>query len=716
MQQVGDIQPFDALSTPVHDGLNPPQREAVHHTEGPLLVLAGAGTGKTRVLTARIAHILELGLARPFEILAVTFTNKASNEMKERVMHALGHTIDGLWLGTFHSLGLKMLRRHGDEIGLRENFTILDQDDQLRLIKQLLKVNHIDEKQTAAKMVQVIINKWKDKGLTPENVPQYDRNVIWDIYQQYQDRMMILNAVDFGDLLLHCLTLFKKKPEILAKYQRQFRYIHVDEYQDTNVTQYLWLRLLCQVHENICCVGDDDQSIYGWRGAEVGNILKFEQDFPTAHVVKLEQNYRSTSNIIKTAAHLISKNKERLGKTLWTDKEEGEKILIRGTWDAEDEARFIGDEVEELERKKVSLREIAVLMRAGFQTREFEERFLQIGIPYKVVGGFRFYERLEIKDAIAYIRLILQPDDALAFERIVNLPKRGVGETTVQKMHSLARDENISLPKAAEIYANNIAKGQIRLSLLHFFKQLEKWRLILQTGDIPHVELVKSMLDESGYTTMWMEDKSPDSPGRLENLRELVSALESFDTLQGFLEHVSLVMDNHQNESIDQVTLMTLHAAKGLEYKFVFLSGWEEGLFPHSKAIEENGEAGIEEERRLGYVGISRAKERAVITYAKQRRIHGRYQNSQPSRFIKELPKEHIIKVSPTGAEQTHLSNNSVVTFTSTGKSHNFDVKDRIFHEKFGYGTVLDLDVDYLTIQFDTGSVRQVLAAYVDFA
>jgi DNA helicase-2/ATP-dependent DNA helicase PcrA len=704
----------DALSSHMKEGLNPPQKEAVDHTEGPLLVLAGAGTGKTRVLTARIANIINLGLARPYEILAVTFTNRAANEMRERVMTALQRDVEGLWLGTFHSLGLKMLRRYGEEVGLRENFTILDQDDQLRLLKQIMKVNHIDEKQTPSKMVQILINKWKDRGSTPESIPEYDRNIIWDIYKQYQDRMIVLNAVDFGDLLLHCLTIFQKNPTVLDKYQKQFRYIHVDEYQDTNVTQYLWLRLLCQQYENICCVGDDDQSIYGWRGAEVGNILRFEKDFPSAHVVRLEQNYRSTSNIIKTAAHLISKNKERLGKTLWTDKEDGEKIIVRGTWDAEDEARFVSDEIEDLQRKGENLKNIAILMRAGFQTREFEERLLQTGTPYKVVGGFRFYERLEIKDAIAYIRLTLQPDDALAFERIINLPKRGVGDGTLQKMHEIAREQNISLPRAAEIYALHIAKGQIRINLLEFFRLLERWRITLERGDIPHVELVKSMLDESGYTRMWMDDKSPDSPGRLENLRELVSALEGFDSLQGFLEHVSLVMDNHQNESIDQVTLMTLHAAKGLEFNHVFLSGWEEGLFPHSRSIEENGEAGLEEERRLGYVGISRAKEKAIITHAKQRKIHGRWQPGKPSRFINELPKEYIIKISPTGAEQTHLSSKAPL-LKSTG-SHAFIIGDRIFHEKFGYGSILDLDMDYLTIQFDTGSVRQVLACYVDFA
>jgi DNA helicase-2/ATP-dependent DNA helicase PcrA len=706
----------DFLSTNVSDGLNAPQSEAVLCTEGPLLVLAGAGTGKTRVLTSRVAHILHSGLARPFEILAVTFTNRAASEMRERITKALGTGIDGLWLGTFHSLGLRILRRFGEEIGLRDNFTIIDSDDQLRLIKQLLKVNDIDDKQTPAKMIAILINRWKDKGLKVNQIPLHEQGIAKDIYEQYQERLMVLNAVDFGDLLLHCLTIFQKNPSILEKYQKQFRYIHVDEYQDTNVTQYLWLRLLSQTYQNICCVGDDDQSIYGWRGAEVGNILRFEKDFPDAKIVRLEQNYRSTSNIIKTAAELIANNSERLGKTLWTEKEEGEKVIIRGVWDAEDEARYVGEEVENLHRQNISLKNIAILMRAGFQTREFEERFLQIAIPYKVIGGFRFYERQEIKDAIAYIRLLVQPDDALAFERIINIPKRGIGSATIQNLHMMARENGVSLPKIAEHYGFHQAKGHVRTQLVQFFTNLERWRRFLQNGEEHHVTVIKLMLDESGYTKMWMDDKSPDAQGRLENLKELVSAIEEFDTLQSFLEHVSLVMDNNQNESVDQVTLMTLHAAKGLEYDYVFLCGWEEGIFPHAKSLDESGEAGLEEERRLGYVGISRAKKKAFITHAKQRRIYGRWQNSTPSRFLKELPDNHVIRISPSGQEKDFNGSTFRKSALSNQKFHDYEMNDRVFHEKFGYGKVIGVEEEYITIDFDTGSTRQILSAYVDHA
>ncbi|CAO4839363.1 MAG: DNA helicase II [Holosporales bacterium] len=695
------------------NGLNPPQKEAVEHTEGPLLVLAGAGTGKTRVLTSRIANIIHLGLARPNEILAVTFTNRAAKEMKERIIRALDNQVDGLWLGTFHALGLKILRVHGESVGLRDNFTIIDPDDQLRLVKQILKANMIDEKNLPAKMVVILINRWKDKGLKPAQVPQYERNNVWEIYEEYQDRLLTLNAVDFGDLLLHCLTLFSTCPNVLERYQKQFRYIHVDEYQDTNVTQYVWLRLLSMHHQNICCVGDDDQSIYGWRGAEVGNILRFEKDFPNAHTIRLEQNYRSTANIINAAAYLISHNKERLGKTLWTDQPAGDRISIRGTWDAEDEARFVGEEVESLHVNQVPLSQIAILMRAGFQTREFEERFLQIGIPYRVVGGFRFYERLEIKDAMAYIRLLVQENDALAFERIVNLPKRGIGDSTIQRMHDIARQEDIALPKAAMIFAQSQAKGQMRFTLMQFFSDFERWRRYLAEGR-PHTDVVKIILDESGYTKMWMDDQSPEAPGRLENLRELITAIEGFDSLQGFLEHVSLVMENNQSENPEQVTIMTLHAAKGLEFEHVFLTGWEEGLFPHGKALDENGEAGLEEERRLGYVGISRAKVKAVITYANQRRVHGRTQRNTPSRFLKELPNEYVLRVTPSGSSFNTYEPTYKLSYSK--KAHTFEVTDRVFHEKFGYGTILEVDDEYLLIAFDTGSKRQVLAQFIDYA
>lgn len=708
---------FEEKNNSLHDflrGLNEPQKEAVLRTEGPLLVLAGAGTGKTRVLTSRVAHIIEMGLARPYEILAVTFTNRAAKEMRERIASTLTTEVEGLWLGTFHSLGLRILRRFGEEVGLREGFIIIDTDDQLRLIKQLLKVNHIDEKQIPAKMVAIFINRWKDRGLRPNQIPAHEQNQISDIYAQYQERLMIVNAVDFGDLLLHCLTLFQENPSVLEKYQKQFRYIHVDEYQDTNVTQYIWLKLLSQHHQNICCVGDDDQSIYGWRGAEVGNILRFEKDFADSYIVRLEQNYRSTLNIINTAARLIANNSERLGKTLWTDRENGEKVLVRGLWDADDETRYVADEIESCERGGIALKDIAVLVRAGFQTREFEERFLQMAIPYKVIGGFRFYERQEIKDAIAYIRLLVQPEDGLAFERIINVPKRGVGTSTIQKFHLIAREQNLSVSKVAEHYAQNQAKGQIRSQLLYFFNNFDRWRRLLNHDEYNHVDVVKMMLDESGYTKMWMDDKSPDSQGRLENLKELISAIEVFNNLQSFLEHVSLVMENNQNDSPNQVTLMTLHAAKGLEYDYVFLAGWEEGLFPHAKSLDENGEAGLEEERRLGYVGISRAKKKAVITYAKQRRLYGRWQNNTPSRFLKELPDEYVQRVSPNGQEKKNNYLSSFHLNQSGGKFHAYDNNDRVFHEKFGYGTVVECEDEYVTVNFDMGSTRQILASYIE--
>ncbi|MDP2193209.1 MAG: 3'-5' exonuclease, partial [Alphaproteobacteria bacterium] len=584
------------------------------------------------------------------------FTNKAALEMKERIHTALGQTLEGgLWLGTFHALGLKILRRHAEDVNLNPNFSILDTDDQLRLIKQLIKLNHIDDKKYPPKMVAIIISRWKDRAVTHDRVPEHEKGVISALYEQYQQRLHLLNAVDFGDLILHCLTLFQKQPSVLEQYQRQFRYIHVDEYQDTNIAQYLWIRLLSGYHKNLCCVGDDDQSIYGWRGAEVGNILRFEKDFPNTHVVKLEQNYRSTSHIIQTAAKLIAHNQDRLSKTLWTEQEEGEKVIVRATWDSEDEARFICREIEGHIQQGVKLQDIAILVRAGFQTRGFEELFLRMGIAYKVIGGFRFYERQEIRDALAYIRLIVQPDDGMAFERIINLPKRGIGASTIQKIHEISRSENISLPKAAFLYSQHMAKGAIKLNLHSFFHNIARWRHLLE-NQMPHVEVVKLMLDESGYAAMWANDQSTEAPARLENLKELVSAIEEFDNLEGFLEHVSLVMENNQKKQEDQVTIMSLHAAKGLEYDYVYLSGWEEKLFPHAKSLDENGISGLEEERRLGYVGISRAKKRAVITHAKKRKMYSGWQDCQPSRFLDELPLEHIVHYNANGTLQNAYS------------------------------------------------------------
>ncbi len=707
--------------------LNEAQRAAIEATEGPVLVLAGAGTGKTRVLTTRLVHILNQNLAYPSQILAVTFTNKAAQEMKERIGHLLGRSIDGMWLGTFHSLCVRILRSHAEWVGLQPNFTILDTDDQLRLIKQILKAENIDDRQHPPRLILSIISRWKDRGLTFEQVKRGEHDLAGKIYEQYQGRLQVLNAVDFGDLLLLCLTLFKQKPDILSSYQQKFRYLLVDEYQDTNVAQYLWLRLLAQGSDNLCCVGDDDQSIYGWRGAEVGNILKFEKDFPGATVIRLEQNYRSTSHILGAASGLIAHNQGRLGKTLWTDdKSEGEPVLIRGTWDSMDEARFIGDEIETLQRRGESLGQMAVLVRAGFQTREFEERFLKLGIPYRVVGGPRFYERMEIRDALAYLRLLVQPDDGLAFERIINVPKRGIGNTTVQAIHILAREQGISLSRAARYYAETAEKGAARVPLRKFFLDMDRWRSLLDQE--PHVEVAKIVLDESGYTAMWREDKSADAPGRLENLKELVRALQEFEYIQGFLEHVSLVMDNNQQAEREVVSLMTLHSAKGLEFNVAFLAGWEEGLFPHPRALQDSGDSALEEERRLGYVGISRARKKAVVTYCFQRRMHQGWQTAIPSRFIKEIPLAHSVHINANGGEVSaapaSFHRAPVVDFRNSKPSfldktitlHSFQIGDRVFHQKFGYGEVMELEGDRLDIEFDEAGSKKIIADFVSKA
>ena len=707
--------------------LNEAQRAAIEATDGPVLVLAGAGTGKTRVLTTRLVHILTSGFAYPGQILAVTFTNKAAQEMKERIGHLLGRSIEGMWLGTFHSLCVRILRSHAEWVGLQPNFTILDTDDQLRLIKQILKAENIDDRQHPPRLILSIISRWKDRGLTFDQVKRGEHDLAGKIYEQYQQRLQVLNAVDFGDLLLLCLTLFKQKSDVLNSYQQKFRYLLVDEYQDTNVAQYLWLRLLAQGSNNLCCVGDDDQSIYGWRGAEVGNILKFEKDFPGAQVIRLEQNYRSTSHILGAASGLIAHNQGRLGKTLWTnDKSEGEPVLIRGTWDSMDEARFIGDEIETLQRHGEALGQMAVLVRAGFQTREFEERFLKLGIPYRVVGGPRFYERMEIRDALAYLRLLVQPDDGLAFERIINVPKRGIGNTTIQAIHILAREQGISLSRAARYYAESSEKGAAKVALRKFFVDLDRWRSWLEKE--PHVDVAKMVLDESGYTAMWREDKSADAPGRLENLKEFIRALEEFEYIQNFLEHVSLVMDNNQQAEREVVNLMTLHSAKGLEFNIAFLAGWEEGLFPHPRSLQDSGDSGLEEERRLGYVGISRARKKAIITYCFQRRMHQGWQAAIPSRFIKEIPLAHSVHINANGGEVSSglsFSHSGVTSGFKNIKSsfserplvlHSFQIGDRVFHQKFGYGEVIELDGDRLDIEFDQAGSKKIIADFVSRA
>ncbi|MBX6323736.1 MAG: UvrD-helicase domain-containing protein, partial [Rhodospirillaceae bacterium] len=636
-----------APAAPAHlAALNEAQRQAVEALEGPVLVLAGAGTGKTRVLTARLAHILLTGRAMPSQVLAVTFTNKAAREMKDRVSALLGRPVEGWWLGTFHALAARILRRHAERVGLRPNFTILDADDQLRLVKQLLPGARIDDGKWPARAVLALIERWKDRGLTPEKVGEAEGGDaaggrIAALYAAYQERLRVLNACDFGDLLLHNLTLFTTAPEVLAQYHRQFRYLLVDEYQDTNVAQYLWLRLLAQAHRNLCCVGDDDQSIYGWRGAEVGNILRFEKDFPGARIIRLERNYRSTPHILAAASGLIARNRGRLGKTLWTEDREGEKVLVRGVWDGEEEARFVADEIEAARRAGASLGGIAILVRAGFQTREFEERFITVGIPYRVVGGPRFYERQEIRDALAYLRVVHQSDDDLAFERIVNVPKRGIGEATLRALHRLARAEGVSLFAAAHhLVGTDELKPAARRALASLLADFDRWRAA--AANLPHTELAQLVLEESGYTAMWQADPSPDAPGRLENLRELVTAMQEFENLAGFLEHIALVMENADGPPGEIVSLMTLHSAKGLEFDTVFLPGWEEGLFPHPRALEESGEAGLEEERRLAYVGLTRAKRRALVSFAAMRRVRNLWQAAVPSRFVGELPAENV--------------------------------------------------------------------------
>ncbi len=728
------------LKFPYFAGLNDRQREAVLAQDGPVLVLAGAGTGKTRALTTRLAHLLMTGKARPFEIMAVTFTNKAAGEMRARVSQLIGRPVEGWWLGTFHALAARILRQHAEAAGLKPNFTIIDTDDQLRLIKQIIQAEGLDSQKWPSRVVHGIIERWKDRGLTPDKVSAAEQaevggGRILGIYREYQQRLVTLNACDFGDLLLHNVSLFSKEPEILARYQKQFRYILVDEYQDSNVVQYLWLRLLAQAHRNICVVGDDDQSIYGWRGAEVENILRFEHDFPGAKVIRLEQNYRSTPHILAAASGLIAQNEGRLGKTLWTDVAEGEKVKLTAAWDGEEEARKIGDEIEDLQRKGVSLNDIAILVRAGFQTREFEERFITLGLRYRVIGGPRFYERQEIRDALAYLRLVNQPDDGLAFERIVNVPKRGLGDATLKQVNDAARALNVSLPEAARrIVETDELKPAPRRTLGQLIRDLENWRKLAETT--PHAELAQIVLDESGYTAMWQNDKSIEAPGRLENLKELIHALEEFDSLGGFLEHVSLVMENAAAGDGEMITIMTLHGAKGLEFDIVFLPGWEEGLFPSQRSLDENGVKGLEEERRLAYVGITRARKRALISYAANRRVHNMWQNALPSRFIAELPKAHIEReddqlfrpseryMGPQsgwgraplregfgrrGGSLIDLSAEAVVQ-TGIGR---YPSGARIFHQKFGYGKVLHSEGDKLEIAFDKAGVKKVMASFV---
>ncbi|WP_062210868.1 ATP-dependent helicase [Aureimonas sp. AU12] len=646
-------------------GLNPEQRAAVETTEGPVLVLAGAGTGKTRVLTTRIAHILATRRAYASQILAVTFTNKAAREMRNRIGLLVGGEVEGMpWLGTFHSIGVKILRRHAELVGLKSNFTILDTDDQIRLIKQLIQAENLDDKRWPARTFANLMDGWKNRGLTPEHIPEGDARAFAngkgrELYRAYQARLMSLNAADFGDLLLHPIAIFQNHPDILADYHRRFRYILVDEYQDTNVAQYLWLRLLAQksaarVAEgietvNVCCVGDDDQSIYGWRGAEVDNILRFDKDFPGATVIRLERNYRSTAHILGAAANLIAHNEDRLGKTLFTDfhDPEHEKVTVNAGWDSEEEARAIGEEIEQLQRKSHKLNDMAILVRASFQMREFEDRFVTLGLNYRVIGGPRFYERQEIRDALAYFRCVCQPADDLAFERIVNTPKRGLGDAALKLLHEYARAKAMPLIEAAgDLVQGDELKPRPRAALAEVVRNFARWSSLLAT--MRHTDLGEMILDESGYTEMWQADRSAEAPGRLENLKELIRSMDDYESLPGFLEHIALVMDAEQNAETDAVSIMTLHSAKGLEFETVFLPGWEEGLFPHQRSLDEGGRSGLEEERRLAYVGITRGKKRVKIWFVSNRRIHGMWQSTIPSRFLDELPEDHVDVMEPS--------------------------------------------------------------------
>ncbi|NBC35881.1 UvrD-helicase domain-containing protein [Novosphingobium sp. FSY-8] len=746
--------------------LNPPQREAVLTTQGPVLMLAGAGTGKTAALTARLGNIIGQRLAWPSEILCVTFTNKAAREMRERVGHLIGPAVEGMpWLGTFHAIAAKMLRRHAELVGLQNNFTIIDTDDQLRLLKQLIVAEGLDEKRWPARQLASCIDRWKNRGILPDDLDAgeseaYANGKGQHFYRLYQQRMLALNACDFGDLLLHVLAILRRHRDVLEQYQQRFKYIMVDEYQDTNSVQYLWLRLMAQKGAgqpaNICVVGDDDQSIYSWRGAEVANILRFEQDFPGAKVIRLEQNYRSTPHILGAAAGLIRENSERLGKQLWTEATGGDKVRVIGVWDGPEEARRVGEEIERLEREGLPLDHIAILVRAQFQTREFEDRFISIGLAYRIIGGFRFYERAEIRDALAYLRLIAQPSDDLAFERIYNTPKRGLGDKTLEKLHRYARAQGMPLAAAAlHIADTDELPARARGTLLALMRDFARWRDMERTSS--PAELARVVLDESGYTGALQAEKSAESAGRLENLTELARAMEDYESLGSFLEHVSLVMDNDANDDTEKVTIMTIHAAKGLEFSHVFLPGWEEGVFPSQRSLDEGGLASLEEERRLAYVAITRARRQCTISHAANRRIYGQWTSSIPSRFIAEMPPAHVAEESSLSggaslwragwndradpfahvaqdrpqradhrgpgwqrasaqplAPARRIAENTRSAVSSAAKPR-LDLRkgDRVFHEKFGSGTIAVQDGNKLEIDFDTAGRKRVLDSFV---
>jgi DNA helicase-2/ATP-dependent DNA helicase PcrA len=748
---------------PLIAGLNPPQREAVLTTEGPVLMLAGAGTGKTAALTRRLANLIRKRLAWPSEILCVTFTNKAAREMRERVGQLIGPAVEGMpWLGTFHSIAAKMLRRHAELVGLQPNYTIIDTDDQLRLLKQLIQAEGLDEKRWPARQLAGCIDRWKNRGLNPQDLDAGENETYANgkgqkFYKLYQDRLRALNACDFGDLLLHMLNILRTNREVLEHYQQRFKYVMVDEYQDTNQVQYLWLRLIAQRRGNICVVGDDDQSIYSWRGAEVANILRFEKDFPGAKVIRLEQNYRSTPQILAAASGLINENSQRLGKTLWTERHPGDKVRVIGVWDAPEEARRVGDEIERLEREGAPLDQMAILVRAQYQTREFEDRFISIGLKYRIVGGFRFYERAEIRDALAYLRVIAQPADDLAFERIYNAPKRGLGAKALEKLHQLARRQSIPLAAAAiEIADSDELPARSRNTFLSLMRDFARWRDLEKTEN--PADLLRVVLDESGYTDALQAERTTEAAGRLENLAELARAMEEYESLGDFLEHVSLVMDNDAASDEEKVTIMTMHAAKGLEFDHVFLPGWEEGVFPSQRALDEGGLASLEEERRLAYVAITRARRRCTILHAANRRIYGQWTSSIPSRFIAELPDDHVegettlsggaslwraqwsehadpfadvARAQPSRAvsrgpgwqraaakeydpkpRRIAEATRSAASFAAKPRT-DISAGDRVFHEKFGYGIVAGQEGNKLEIDFEQAGRKRVIDSFV---
>lgn len=747
-------------------GLNAPQQQAVLTTEGPVLMLAGAGTGKTAALTARLAHLVATRRAWPSEILCVTFTNKAAREMRHRVQRHIGDAVEGMpWLGTFHSIGAKMLRRHAELVGLKPNYTIIDTDDQLRLLKRLITENDMDEKRWPARQLAWLIDRWKNRGLNPGDLDaveneSYANGRGQQFYTLYQERLKALNACDFGDLLLHMLNILRTHRDVLEQYQQRFKYILVDEYQDTNQVQYLWLRLLAQTRKNICVVGDDDQSIYSWRGAEVANILKFEKDFPGAAVIKLEQNYRSTPQILAAASGLIDANSQRLGKVLWTELPQGEKVRVIGVWDGPEEARRIGEEIERLESEGAPLDQVAILVRAQYQTREFEDRFIQIGLNYRIVGGFRFYERAEIRDALAYLRVIAQPADDLAFERIYNQPKRGLGAKTFEAMRRHARRTQLPLAAAVlDLADTDELPTRARGTIAALLGQFVRWREL--TEQTTPAELLRIVLAESGYEDMLQNERSVESAGRLENLSELARAMEEYGTLGDFLEHVSLVMDNEARDDGEKLTIMTMHAAKGLEFDNVFLPGWEEGVFPSQRALDEGGLASLEEERRLAYVAITRARRRCTITHAANRRIYGQWTSSIPSRFVEELPEDTIAREttmtggaslwranwSETDDPFAHVSasrperstargpgwqralgagydaspkrlpepGRSAASFAAKPRS-DIAIGARVFHDKFGYGVVTDQEGNKLEIEFEIAGTKRVIDSFVTAA